>query len=75
MFIKFKNEVENQLDMKVKRLRSNRGGEYGSDSLVDFCLPDEMWGEAVLSACRVPHKKLDKTFYESWKGYPPNLST
>lgn len=34
-------------------------------------------GEAVLSACyilnRVPHKKLDKTSYELWKGFAPNL--
>ncbi|KAL0359786.1 UNVERIFIED_CONTAM: Retrovirus-related Pol polyprotein from transposon TNT 1-94 [Sesamum angustifolium] len=38
----------------------------------------KMWGEAVLSACyilnRVPHKKLDKTPYELWKGYAPNLN-
>ncbi|KAL0373734.1 UNVERIFIED_CONTAM: Retrovirus-related Pol polyprotein from transposon TNT 1-94 [Sesamum radiatum] len=36
-----------------------------------------MWGEAVLSACyvlnRVPHKKLDKTPHELWKGFAPNL--
>ncbi|GAA0142793.1 hypothetical protein LIER_35635 [Lithospermum erythrorhizon] len=41
-------------------------------------LPDEMWGEAVLFAChilnRVPHKKLDKTPYEIWKGYRSNMS-
>ncbi|GAA0149688.1 transmembrane signal receptor [Lithospermum erythrorhizon] len=88
MFIKFKNEVENQLDRKVKRIRSDRGGEYGSESLIDFCerngiihetsLPDKMWGKVVLFAChilnRVLHKKLDKTSYEIWKGYPPNLS-
>ena len=27
-FIKYKNEVENQLSKKIKRLRSDRGGEY-----------------------------------------------
>ncbi|GAA0170397.1 hypothetical protein LIER_24665 [Lithospermum erythrorhizon] len=37
IFIKFKNEVENQLDKKIKRTRSDRGGEYGSESLIDFC--------------------------------------
>jgi len=35
-------------------------------------------GEAILTACfilnRVPHKKLDQTHYELWKGYAPNLS-
>ena len=40
-------------------------------------LPDNMWGEAVLSACyifnKVPRKKLEKTPYELWKGHPPNL--
>ena len=107
-FLKYKAEVENQLDRKIKRLRSDRGGEYGTNTLKDFCekigvihevsaprtpqqngvaerknralkdmmnsmlisygLSDDMWGEAVLSACyilnRVPHKKLDKTPYE-----------
>ncbi|KAK8704498.1 hypothetical protein V6N13_048120 [Hibiscus sabdariffa] len=36
-----------------------------------------MWGDAILSANhilnRVPHKKLDHTPYELWKGYAPNL--
>jgi len=46
--------------------------------LVRTGLPDNMWGEAVLTACfilnRVPHKKLDLTPYELWKGYAPNLN-
>ncbi|KAL0385036.1 UNVERIFIED_CONTAM: Retrovirus-related Pol polyprotein from transposon TNT 1-94 [Sesamum radiatum] len=46
--------------------------------LLSSGMPDNMWGEAVLSACyilnRVPHKKLDKTPYELWKGFAPNLS-
>ncbi|KAL0303823.1 UNVERIFIED_CONTAM: Retrovirus-related Pol polyprotein from transposon TNT 1-94, partial [Sesamum radiatum] len=111
MFLKYKCEVENQLDKKIKRLRTDRGGEYCTNFLKDFCekngiihetsapytpqqngiaerknrtlkemmnamllssgMPDNMWGEAVLSACyilnRVPHKKLDKTPYELWK--------
>ena len=44
--------------------------------LLSFGLPDYMWGEALLSAThilnRVPHKKLDKTPYELWKGFAPN---
>jgi len=40
-------------------------------------LPDNMWGEAVLTTCfilnRIPFKKLDQTPYELWKGYVPNL--
>ena len=30
MFIKFKTKVENQKNKKIKRLRSDRGGEHGS---------------------------------------------
>ncbi|KAK8988278.1 hypothetical protein V6N11_065873 [Hibiscus sabdariffa] len=110
-------EVENQLDRRIKRLRSDRGGEYGSNFLKEVCensdiihetsapyfpqqngiaerknrtlkemmnsllissgLSDNMWGDAILSANhilnRVPHKKLDHTPYELWKGYAPNL--
>ena len=40
--------------------------------LLSLGLPDNMWGEVVFSACyvlnRVPHKKLDQTLYELWKG-------
>ncbi|KAA0055836.1 ty1-copia retrotransposon protein [Cucumis melo var. makuwa] len=118
MFIKFKAESENQLGKRIKRLRSDRGGEYSDKTLKEFCesngiiyeftapyspqqngiaerknrtlkemmnamllssgLSDNMWGEAVLSACfilnRIPHKRLDKTPYELWKGHAPNLS-
>lgn len=118
MFIKYKLEVENQLNKKIKRLRSDRGGEYNTLGLKDFCekngiihefsapytpqqngiaerknrtlkdmmnamllcsgLPKNMWGEALLSACyilnKVPHKRLDKTPYELWKGFAPNLN-
>ena len=118
MFLKFKAESENQLGKKIKRLRSDRGGEYSDKTLKEFCesngiiheftapyspqqngiaerknrtlkemmnamllssgLSDNMWGEAVLSACfvlnRIPHKRLDKTPYELWKGHAPNLS-
>ena len=36
-FIKYKNEVENQLSKKIMRLRSNRGGEYESNPINTFC--------------------------------------
>ena len=36
-FIKYKNEVENQLSKKIKRLRSDRGGEYESNPFNTFC--------------------------------------
>ena len=117
-FLIYKAEVENQLNLKIKRLRSDRGGEYDSNPLKKFCetngiihettapytpeqngiaerknrtlkdmmnamlissgMPTNMWGEAILSACyvlnRVPHKKLDKTPFELWRGFKPNLS-
>lgn len=37
MFLKYKVQVENQLDKKIKRLRSDRGGEYGTVNLKVFC--------------------------------------
>ena len=36
-FILLKNEVENQLDRKIKILRSDRGGEYTSNEFMAFC--------------------------------------
>ncbi|XP_075074800.1 uncharacterized protein LOC142162354 [Nicotiana tabacum] len=39
-------------------------------------LSDKMWGEVIFFCYvlnRVPHKKLDKTTYELWKGFSPNL--
>ena len=33
----YKAEVENQLDQKIKRLRSDRGGEYFSNEFDAFC--------------------------------------
>ena len=36
-FIKYKNEVENQLSKKIKRFRSDKGGEYESNHFNTFC--------------------------------------
>ena len=33
----YKTEVENQLEKKIKRLRSDRGGEYFSNEFSKFC--------------------------------------
>ena len=115
MFKHFKNEVENQLDRKIKVIRSDRGGEYEAP-FVDFCsqhgiihqttapyspqqngvverknktlkemmnalllssgLPQNLWGEANLSANyilnRIPQKKTNKSPYELWKGRRPS---
>ena len=44
--------------------------------LISSGLPQNMWGEALLSANyvlnKLPHKKLDKTPYELWKGHAPS---
>ena len=40
-FIKYKNEVENQLSKKIKRLIFDRGGEYKSNPFNTFC--EEHW--------------------------------
>ena len=37
MFLKYKAEMENQLNRKIKRLRSDREGEYDSNTLNAFC--------------------------------------
>ena len=37
VFIKYKNEVKNQLSKKIKRIRTDRGGEYESNLFNSFC--------------------------------------
>jgi transposase InsO family protein len=37
-FKTYKAEVENQLERKIKRLRSDRGAEYFSGVFSDFCV-------------------------------------
>ena len=37
-FKTYKAEVENQLQRKIKRLRSDRGGEYFSSEFSEFCV-------------------------------------
>jgi transposase InsO family protein len=34
----YKVEVENQLEKKIKRLRSDHGGEYFSNEFSEFCV-------------------------------------
>ena len=45
--------------------------------LINSGLPQNLWGEAVLTANHIlnklPHKKLDKTPYELWKGREPSF--
>ena len=50
--------------------------EMMNSMLISSRLPPNLWGEALLSANyilnRLPHKKLDKTPYELWKGQSPS---
>ncbi|XP_073137784.1 uncharacterized protein [Henckelia pumila] len=114
-FKTYKTEVENQLGKQIKKIRSDRGGEYVAP-FEEFCnesgiihqttapyspqsngiaerknrtlkemmnamlissgLPQNLWGEAILSANhilnKIPHKKKDETPYELWKGHKPS---
>ena len=36
-FLIYKSEVENQLNKKIKKLRTDRGGEYDSSMLNTYC--------------------------------------
>ena len=117
MFKRYKNEVENKKDRKIKILRSDRGGEYFPNDFSMFCeehgiihqssapyiaqqnglakrknrtlvdivnamilsveLLFNLWGEALLTVCRVhnrvPSKKIKVSLYELWNRRKPNL--
>lgn len=40
--LRHKAEVENQLERKIKALRSHKGGEYKSLTFLDFCAQHEI---------------------------------
>jgi transposase InsO family protein len=48
-FKTYKAEVENQLERKIKRLRSDRGGEYFSGDFSDFCVEHDIIHETTPS--------------------------
>ena len=51
--------------------------EMINSMLYSSALPNNLWGEALLSSChilnRVPYKNYEKTPYELWKNRRPNL--
>ena len=47
VFIKYKNEVENQLSRKIKRLRTDKGREYESNPFNFFCEDHEIIHETT----------------------------
>ena len=51
-FVLYKTEVENQLNKKIKFLKSDRGGEYESP-FSDFCAQNWIIHETLLGCFRV----------------------
>ena len=51
--------------------------EMMNSLLVSASTTNNLWGEAILSAChlqnRISYKKTSKTAYELWKGNAPSL--
>jgi hypothetical protein len=47
-FKTYKAEAENQLERKIERLRSDRGGEYFSGVFLDFCVEHSIINERTL---------------------------
>ncbi|WVZ85747.1 hypothetical protein U9M48_032635 [Paspalum notatum var. saurae] len=70
----YKAEVENQLERMIKRLRSDRGGDYFPKVFDDFCAEHGIihertppfspesngWGEAILTTCHVLNRVPNK---------------
>ncbi|RVW64853.1 Retrovirus-related Pol polyprotein from transposon TNT 1-94 [Vitis vinifera] len=82
-FVLYKTEVENQLNKKIKVLRSDRGGEYESP-FVDICAqhgiihettaPYSPQSNGVAERKNRTKKKAEKTPYELWKGRKPSYT-
>ena len=49
MFVKYKTEVENQKNKRIKRLRTDRGGEYESNPFNEFCEQNGIIHEVIPS--------------------------
>jgi len=45
MFLTYKTKVENQLNRKIKRIRSNKGGEYVLFN--NFCVIEDIFHEVT----------------------------
>ena len=60
----------------VAKLKNRTLKEMMNETLISFGLPQNMWGEAILTANyllnKVPKKKAEKTPYELWKGRKPS---
>ena len=54
IFKVFKNQVENQMERRIKCLRSDRGGEFTSDEFSEFCIQHGI--KRQFSAARTPQQ-------------------
>lgn len=54
MFKWYKERVEKEIGMKLKCLRSNRGGQFMSNEFTNFCIEHGIKGE--VSAPRIPQQ-------------------
>ncbi|GJU64018.1 putative ribonuclease H-like domain-containing protein [Tanacetum coccineum] len=66
----FIRQIENQLNQKVKTIRSDNGTEFKNKDVIEFCgskgikreynsfLPNTFWAEAVSTACYVLNRVL-----------------
>ncbi|GKE17384.1 zinc finger, CCHC-type containing protein [Tanacetum coccineum] len=72
----FKTEVELQQGSLIKRLKTDKEGEYVDTQY--FQLSQGFWGEAMLTTCyllnRVPNKRNMITPYELWTKRKSNLN-
>ena len=62
---------------RVAKRKNKTLKEMMNSLFVSASAPNNLRGEAVLSAChlqnRIPYKKIGETPYELWKGHAPNL--
>ena len=59
----YKAEVENQLEKKIKRVRSDRGGEYFSSEFDSFCAEHDIIHE------RTPPYSPQSNGVSEWKNH------
>lgn len=66
MFKTYMAEVKNQLERKIKVLRSDRGGEYESQAFSDFCTTHRIVHQTI--APYAPQKNNAERKNKTFKG-------
>jgi hypothetical protein len=65
----YKAEVENQLERKIKRLRSDSGGEYFPKTFDEFCEEHGIFSKKDLSILSVHNYCIVTSNYSFWLYY------